>query len=220
MNCEVFDLKDLDVEHYQIREVLRCILHTIMFNRALGLVRPRDVDSELFDITYVQCGDASIEKKIEERIDHFCGWVEKHPARKGQVCLSFYNEKKSKQIWFSRQVERQYWEQWNVHLNVVKPGQEVAPEPQKQEFSAFTDSAEAVLEERNRRQAALEGSLREVLMQVLQIVNEKKEHIPPVIHSDVASFPYEITIPNSSESMFGMDMVKRMLQTPPPSMLN
>jgi autophagy-related protein 101 len=51
------------------------------------------------------------------------------------------------------------------------------------------------LEERNRRQAALEGSLREVLMQVLQIVNEKKEHIPPVIHSDVASFPYEITIP-------------------------
>jgi autophagy-related protein 101 len=112
-----------------------------MFNRALGLVRPRDVDSELFDITYVQCGDASIEKKIEERIDHFCGWVEKHPARKGQVCLSFYNEKKSKQIWFSRQVERQYWEQWNVHLNVVKPGQDVAPEPQKQEFSAFTDSA-------------------------------------------------------------------------------
>lgn len=29
------------------------ILHTIMFNRALGLVRPRDVDSELFEITYV-----------------------------------------------------------------------------------------------------------------------------------------------------------------------
>ena len=29
------------------------ILHTIMFNRALGLVRPREVDSELFEITYV-----------------------------------------------------------------------------------------------------------------------------------------------------------------------
>jgi hypothetical protein len=25
-----------------------------MFNRALGLVRPRDVDSELFEITYVR----------------------------------------------------------------------------------------------------------------------------------------------------------------------
>ena len=29
------------------------ILHTIVFNRALGLVRPKDVDLELFEITYV-----------------------------------------------------------------------------------------------------------------------------------------------------------------------
>jgi len=35
------------------------LLHTIIFNRALGPVRPREVDSELFDITYVRgqcCG--------------------------------------------------------------------------------------------------------------------------------------------------------------------
>ena len=34
----------------------RCagLLHTIIFNRALGPVRPREVDSELFDITYVR----------------------------------------------------------------------------------------------------------------------------------------------------------------------
>jgi len=29
------------------------ILHTIVFHRALGLVRPKDIDSELFEITYV-----------------------------------------------------------------------------------------------------------------------------------------------------------------------
>nr|DAD46852.1 TPA_asm: hypothetical protein HUJ06_016789 [Nelumbo nucifera] len=29
------------------------ILHTIVFHRALGLVRPKDKDSELFEITYV-----------------------------------------------------------------------------------------------------------------------------------------------------------------------
>lgn len=29
------------------------VLHTIMFNRSLGQVKPQDVDSELFDITYV-----------------------------------------------------------------------------------------------------------------------------------------------------------------------
>lgn len=30
------------------------ILHTIVFHRALGLVRPKDVDLELFDVTYVR----------------------------------------------------------------------------------------------------------------------------------------------------------------------
>jgi hypothetical protein len=29
------------------------VLHTILFNRSVGQVKPVDVDSELFDITYV-----------------------------------------------------------------------------------------------------------------------------------------------------------------------
>jgi hypothetical protein len=31
------------------------VLHTILFNRSVGQVKPVDVDSELFDITYVSC---------------------------------------------------------------------------------------------------------------------------------------------------------------------
>jgi hypothetical protein len=48
--------------------VVAGILHTIMFNRALGLVRPREVDSELFEITYVCCflSSHSICKKPRE----------------------------------------------------------------------------------------------------------------------------------------------------------
>lgn len=40
----------------QVPRSARCagLLHTIIFNRALGPVRPREVDSELFDITYVR----------------------------------------------------------------------------------------------------------------------------------------------------------------------
>lgn len=30
------------------------ILHTIVFHRALGLIRPKDIDLELFEITYVR----------------------------------------------------------------------------------------------------------------------------------------------------------------------
>jgi autophagy-related protein 101 len=219
MNCEVFYLNELEVEHYQIREVLRCILHTIMFNRALGLVRPREVDSELFEITYVQCGDAATEKKIEEKIDLFLAWVEKHPNKKSQVCLSFYETRNKQMAWFSSKVERLYWEQWCIQLQVIPP----APLRAKPFYDRahYGDAPETMMDERQKRHAALELALRNVIMQVLQIVNEKKDHIPPVVHSDVViSFPFEIAIPSSSDSSFGMDMFKRMLQTGPPTMLS
>uniref|UniRef100_A0A803QTG9 Autophagy-related protein 101 n=1 Tax=Cannabis sativa TaxID=3483 RepID=A0A803QTG9_CANSA len=70
---------------FEIQEVLRCILRTVLFHRDVGLVRPKDADLELFDITYVQCGDLEIEKKIEEKIEQFISWVEKHPNKKSQI---------------------------------------------------------------------------------------------------------------------------------------
>lgn len=53
-NCEVVSLPSIEVELHQVREVLRCLAHTIIFNRALGPLKPTEVDSELFDITWVR----------------------------------------------------------------------------------------------------------------------------------------------------------------------
>lgn len=33
----------------------------------------------------VQCGEAELEKKIDEKIEQFVCWVEKHPNKKSQV---------------------------------------------------------------------------------------------------------------------------------------
>eukprot|EP00252_Welwitschia_mirabilis_P012443 TRINITY_DN27508_c0_g1_i2.p1 TRINITY_DN27508_c0_g1~~TRINITY_DN27508_c0_g1_i2.p1 ORF type:complete len:216 (-),score=42.98 TRINITY_DN27508_c0_g1_i2:30-677(-) len=215
MNCEVFHLNELEVESFQIREVLRCILHTIAFHRALGVVRPKDVDSGLFDITYVQCGDVELEKKIEEKVDQFVNWVEKHPNRKSQICFSFYEER-NKAAWFhGNKLERFYWEQWYISLNVTPP--KAANRKSNHGKSTLTISGE----ERISHCANLEAALRGVLLQIIQLVNEKKDHIPPVLDANVImSFPYEITIPSTSDSSFGMDMFKRMLQTGTPGMLS
>ncbi|KAH9301432.1 hypothetical protein KI387_013015, partial [Taxus chinensis] len=192
MNCEVFHLNELEVEHHQIREVLRCILHTIAFHRALGLVRPKDVDLDLFEITYVQCGDPDLEKKIEEKIDQFVSWVEKHPNKKSQIYLSFYEIRNKQTAWFSNKVERFYWEQWYISMNVITPK---ASSNKFHHGKASAVEGEATMEERNPRHAALELALRDVLFQIVRFVNEKKDHIPPVLNPDVVSFPYEITIP-------------------------
>mmetsp|Transcript_37025 Transcript_37025/g.44771 ORF Transcript_37025/g.44771 Transcript_37025/m.44771 type:complete len:206 (+) Transcript_37025:392-1009(+) len=205
MNCEVHELPVLPVENYQIREVLRCLLHTIMFNRALGPVRPREVDSELFDLAYVQCGDANVDRKIEEKIDSLCAWVEKHPGKRATVLLSFYEKRYKQALWFSKQEERLYWEQWRMHFDVIQP-------------SALDRHSEST---RVQRHAALEEALQGALLNVLRLVNEKKDHIPPVVSSDVVCFPYEITGSSDNDSHFGLDMFKRvMMHTSPPTMLN
>lgn len=36
----------------------------------------------------MQCGDQEVEKKIDEKIEQFIGWVEKHPNKKSQVRTS------------------------------------------------------------------------------------------------------------------------------------
>ncbi|OWM66222.1 autophagy-related protein 101 [Punica granatum] len=218
MNCEVCQLKELEVEHYEIREVLRCILHTIIFHRALGLVRPKEIDLELFEITYVQCGDVDVEKKIDEKIEQFICWVEKHPNKKSQICLSFFEVKNKQASWFTNKIERLYWEQWYINLNVA---QQPKVHSSKSYSSKVVDPGENAHEERSVRRATLEASLRDVLFQIIRFVNDKKEHVPPIPNREgVISFPYEITIPSSSDSAFGMDMIKRMLQTGHPTMLS
>ncbi|KAF5738196.1 autophagy-related protein [Tripterygium wilfordii] len=216
MNCEVCQLKELDVEHFEIREVLSCILHTIVFHRALGLIRPKDIDLELFEITYVQCGDVEIEKKIDEKIDQFISWVEKHPNKKSQVCISFYEVKNKQHGWYKK-IERLYWEQWHVNLNVTQHPK--GHSSKSHHSKVVLDPGEGRSEDRSVRRAALEASLREVLFQIIKFVNEKKDHVPPITDG-VMYFPYEITIPSSSDSAFGMDMFKRMLQTGHPTMLS
>ena len=87
----------------------------------------------------VQCGEHFVERSIEDKIDQFYAWVEKHPGKRGQVCccaaaglstqwgtallspcwasqviLAFF-EKRKTQRWSligGKQEERLYWEQW------------------------------------------------------------------------------------------------------------
>ncbi|KAK2982713.1 hypothetical protein RJ640_025129, partial [Escallonia rubra] len=68
----------------------------------------------------VQCGDTELEKKIDEKIEQFIDRVEKHPNKKNQICLSFYEVKSKQPSWFTNKVERLHWEQWYINLNVAQ----------------------------------------------------------------------------------------------------
>ncbi|KAH9711713.1 Autophagy-related protein 101 [Citrus sinensis] len=157
---------NLDSSKARVIYLIAGILHTIIFHRALGLVRPKDIDLELFEITYVQCGDLEVEKKIDEKIEQFISWVEKHPNKKSQ---------------------------WYVNLNVAQLPK--AHSNKSHHSKVVFDPGESASEERSVRRAALEASLRDVLFQIIKFVNEKKDHVPS-ISEGVIYFPYEITIPS------------------------
>ncbi|CAD6270195.1 unnamed protein product [Miscanthus lutarioriparius] len=85
MFCNSAVIETTELEPTEIRDALRCILHTIFFHTTLSLVRPKDVDCDFLEITYVQCGLLEFEKEVDEKIDQFTAWVEKHPNRRSQV---------------------------------------------------------------------------------------------------------------------------------------
>ena len=153
-----------------------------------------------------------------------------------QICLSFYEEKNKQATWFSNKIERLYWEQWYINLNVsqlprthsskshrskiiVEPGgiifffwiKKSTASLQKccTKFSFLLDLwVENVMEERSARRAALQASLREVLFQIIRFVNEKKDHVPPIPNRDgVESYHYEITLPRWCWCLFPTTLI-------------
>lgn len=123
------------------------MLHTILFHRALGPVKPVEVtrehqsalvcnepltattfhrflilqcESELLDIEYVRCGDADVDKSIEEAIETFSNSLaEVGPdLARGKLELSFFEKRRRYLFGVARSSEKVYWEQWSVPVVV------------------------------------------------------------------------------------------------------
>lgn len=211
-NCEVFELPVIEAEPHQFREMLRCLIHTILFNRALGYVKPQDVDSELFDITYVKCNDSDLEVKVENGISDFCSLMERKPSEAAQLRLAFYEVRK-KAAWFGSKDDRLYWEQWYINIAVMQP--DIA----EQQQCSGPEPVSAL----SQRQSQQQASLKQAQAEVLRCVNEKRDHIPPIASTSAVTFPFDITMAGVSKSMFSANvqaMKKMLLQTTPPPMLS
>jgi len=180
-------LESLEVQPNQIKEILNCLLHTIMFSRAFGLVKPREYCIDFLELYYVRCVDEIIEKYIEEKIDMFVDtWKKKKfEPRKRLLVLSFDETRYRTQLFgLSKAEEKVRWERWVITLNIVK--------------SAANDSQ--VIE----RKEKLEADLKRTLMHIIKWIDENKNHIPPLTKTDVTPFPYEISFPNPDESGAGL----------------
>jgi autophagy-related protein 101 len=204
-NCVIVELETLEIRSHQVTDILRCLLHTITFNRALGAVKPRDVDSELFDLTWVTTGDPDVEARVESEVTAVQAFVDKNPGRNFQLNLNFFERKKSSQVLFFKKTEqRLVWEQWIIP------------------FSVQVSSSEESEASRASQKHTLQQQIEACLVHIITAVNENRDHIPPVVSGNALTFPFEVTIDTSgNSSVFITDIVKRMLSsTHPPSVLH
>lgn len=212
-NCETFQLPAVEAEAHQVREVLRCLLNTILFNRALGYVRPVDVDSDLLDLTYVTVGEPELQAALEQRISELCSAVERcPPAEVAQVQLSFY-ERRQRQAWFGAKDERLHWEQWVISLVVASPAVSLSR-------SALASGFERSCQGEDQSEQLREG-MEAALTHITRCVSERRDHIPPVVSSATLTFPYDVTITwGGQRSAFSLSSVKKaLLQASPPPMI-
>lgn len=207
MNFERFDFQEMCLESLEVRDVLRCLLHSVLFNRAMGAVAPRDAEcTSMNNVAYAKINDPAIEDAVEGFIDRFLKSWHKSGSSKAQVCLGFYERSVKKSVWFGgSKEEKTFWERWLIPLSFVsdKP-------------SAKTAHA------REEEHAARAARLVENLLYLVRCVNEKKEHLPPSKSASALPFHFELsfTTGDKSEESWGMSTLKRMLKQGPPMLLS
>ena len=104
----------------------------------------------------------------------------------------------------------------NIHLSVLEGSAEA-----EQAAAADPTAAAAAGSLRGARRARVQAALEEALLAVVRAVNERRDHIPPVTSGSAVTFPFDVSVEGEGGSVFGLDVVKRMLlQSNPPSVLH
>jgi hypothetical protein len=63
-----FLLDEFEVPTAYLAETLRCLIHTLVFCRALGPVTPTDGTVTLTDVVYAKVLDAAVDRTVEDKV--------------------------------------------------------------------------------------------------------------------------------------------------------
>lgn len=214
MNLEHFQLPSLSIERFQVSDVLRCLFHTILFNRALGCITPTEMRCEVMDIDYCRVNDNAIQKTVEATLTTFLALLEQNGESAGHACLAFFSTSLTK-TWLSTKEEKRHWERWVIPITLTSGRGSIA-------LSSH---------ERARAAHETQKSIRDAILYIVRVVNEKKDHIPPIKakgkNGANVCYPFEITFTagaggkhdGSDGSSWGIQTFKRMLKQGPPMLM-
>ncbi|OCH90518.1 DUF1649-domain-containing protein [Obba rivulosa] len=134
---------DLVLDRLTTKDVLRAVLHAILFHRLFGTIKPQMF--EVLDVTMPGVDDSDMIALIDNKVDSFWKSMESGRNKSGQITVTF-SEKRPRKTWFILGEEEVPWEQWIVNAEIRQP----VTDRDRQKFdtdlaSALTKSLEVML---------------------------------------------------------------------------
>ncbi|KAK6521589.1 hypothetical protein TWF506_001801 [Arthrobotrys conoides] len=174
---------DTVVEPTFAKDVVKAILAAIFFHRLFPSIRPKTRD--LLDLTLPSVDDSELDALIENRTSSMIRSVESTPgasSAKTQIAVQFFEKKQKRKAWFSTKDEEVCWEQWLLDITLLYPRTE---------------------SQRTQARKDMESALQLTILKIIDIVNNNKDHIPPITTSDYNPFPYKIFVPQKGDNWSG-----------------
>lgn len=110
----------------------------------------------------------------------------------GQLAIKFYERKKLKKpTWFGKTEEEINWETWILNVRVVQKNSEL--------LHTLVDN--------------LKLQFKETVLNISEICDQKKDHIPVITSTDLFPFPYTMSTSHGNNDSWKA-FIKKMLKDP------
>ncbi|TFY53872.1 hypothetical protein EVG20_g9937 [Dentipellis fragilis] len=93
---------DIILDRHNTRDVLRALLHAILFHRLFGSIKPQTF--EVLDITLPGVADPEMEALVDEKVEMFWKGMENGANKRGQISVTF-SGKQQKKSWIGLSYE-------------------------------------------------------------------------------------------------------------------
>jgi len=112
MNVYTIKLDPIVLRRDQAYYALQAIIHTILVQRTIGLtIKPKEMDSPAFDLTYIMIDDRALIDKVETKIRELV----KSMGQRMRFCLTLCSDV-TNYGFLGSYIEHAEWERWYIEF--------------------------------------------------------------------------------------------------------
>ena len=186
----------------------------IFFHRYFPSLRPSTI--EVLDLTLPFVTDPELETLIDTRVyqlvRQLSSTTSPNSSVRGQIGIQFFEKRRRKAGglgWFTgggKAEEEICWEIWRLEVTLATPKTETGELGTRASWEAGLEGCTdpRCWTERTKVTKAMEMTLQKTAMKIVGIVNQHKEHIPPITTSETNPFPYQINLNPRIDKPIGM----------------